>query len=103
MPAALLVVSFVIAVLAVYRASRMLAHEDGPFTVFAWVRGKLGQKNWIGRGLHCPLCLGFWLAAGAAYLVGPTDWRTWLLLWLGIAGGQVLLWKYTLATGIESG
>lgn len=103
MPAALLVVSYAIAVLSVYRVARMLAHEDGPFAAFSWLRGKLGQKNWIGRGFHCPLCMGFWLAAGAAYLVGPNTVQLWALLWLGIAGGQVLLWKYTLATGIESG
>lgn len=103
MSAVLLVVSFIIAVLAVYRTSRMLALEDGPFDLFSWTRDRFSQKNWIGRGVRCPACLGWWLAAGAAYLVGPTDWRQWLLLWGGIAGAQFFIWKYTLATGIESG
>lgn len=98
----LIAVWFVIAVFAVYRAARMLAYEDGPFDLFAWLRDRLGQKSWVGRGWRCPLCLGWWGAALAAYLIGPQSWREWLILWGGIAGAQVVLWKYLIATGIES-
>ena len=91
----------VLATLAVYRAARLLAFEDGPFDVLAAVRARVGQRTWIGRGLHCPLCLGFWGAALAAWLIGPADWRAWLILWGGIAGAQTLLWKWTVVTGIE--
>lgn len=99
----LLIFWFVAAVLAVYRAARMLALEDGPFTIFAALRDRVGQRTWVGRGLRCPLCIGFWAAALAAWLIGPVSWQEWLLLWGGIAGLQVLVWKWALATGIEIG
>lgn len=99
----LLIFWFAAAILAVYRAARMLALEDGPFDVFAAVRARLGQRSWVGRGLHCPLCIGFWGAAVAAWLIGPGSWREWLMLWGGIAGAQVLIWRYALVTGIETG
>lgn len=88
-----------VAVLANYRIARMLASEDGPFDLFsrlnAWVGG---GKNWVGRGLSCPLCVGFWLALPIALLVLPLlpiaiDWRSVLLLWLGIAGAQTVVQK----------
>ena len=34
---------FILAVLAVYRIAFMLAREDGPFDVFAIIRGKVGM------------------------------------------------------------
>lgn len=78
-----------IAALATYRLARMVASEEGPFGVFTRLRGACDpdQKTWIGRGLNCPMCVGFWIAAPLAYLAGE---RT-LLAWWGIAGAQALL------------
>lgn len=72
---------FVIVTLAVYRVSRMITMEDGPFDVFARIRGKIdpGQKTWIGRGLGCVLCVSFWIAGLAALIVGAT-WIEWLAM-----------------------
>lgn len=82
----------VTAVLATYRVSRMIALEDGPFDVFSRLQELAGgQKNWVGRGLACPLCVSFWLALPAALLVGFVDVRQLALLWLGIAGAAVVL------------
>ena len=78
---------FVIGVLAVYRVAHMLAREDGPFDVFSLVREKVGQDSWVGRGLHCVLCISFWLSLPAALLVG----LPWLMGWLGIAGGVLVI------------
>lgn len=78
---------FVLAVLATYRLSHMIAREDGPFDVFAILREKIGQGNWIGRGLHCVLCISFWLSLPAALLTG----LPWLLGWFGIAGAVMVL------------
>jgi len=38
----------VLAILAVYRMAHMIAKEDGPFDVLAWIRGKVDpeQKKW---------------------------------------------------------
>lgn len=96
----LAVVLFVAAVFGTYRAARMWLLEDGPFDVFASLQARLTQRTWVGRGLKCYLCLSVWLALGAAALMA-TNWRELLLLWGGIAGGSVVLWKWLLATQLE--
>lgn len=81
----------VAAILTNYRLSRALAREDGPFDAFSELRERAGQRNWIGRGLHCALCLSFWLAVPLAWLVGFSNWREAVLLWGGIAGATVVV------------
>ena len=92
---------FAAAVLGTYRAVRMFLLEDGPFDVFAAIRARVTQRTWVGRGLQCYLCLSFWVALGAASLMAA-NWRELVLLWGGIAGGAVVLWKYLLGVGLES-
>lgn len=78
----------------VYRVAHAIALEDGPFDVFsrlqAWVGG---GKNWIGRGLSCPLCVSWWLAVAAVALLAPATWGEAILLWGGVAGGAVVVQK----------
>lgn len=88
------------AVLAVYRLTRLWLFEDGPFDLVASIRERITQKTWVGRGLSCYLCISFWLSLPAAALIGA-DWREVVLLWLGVAGANVVLWKWLQATGIE--
>jgi hypothetical protein len=88
-----------LAILAAYRVARMLALEEGPFALFDRWRNLFLNDNWIGRGMRCPLCLGFWLALPAALVALLFD-RTlpadaFVLAWLGIAGGQAVLWDWT--------
>jgi hypothetical protein len=80
---------FALAALAVYRAARMLADEEGPFSLFARLRGAVDpdQRTWVGRGLNCPLCIGLWLALPVA-LALSTDWLLW---WFGLAGAAAWL------------
>lgn len=80
--------TFVIAVLASHRLSRMIAIEEGPFSALAWIRGKLDadQRTWIGRGISCIACVSFWVSGLIALLIGAS----WLE-WFGIAGGVVLI------------
>lgn len=87
----MLIFWFVLAALATYRLSRAVAREDGPFDLFAALRDKLGQGNWVGRGFHCVQCLSFWLALPLALVCGPADWREALLLWGGVAGLATVL------------
>ncbi len=85
--------ALILSILAVYRVSYFIAKEDGPFDLFSEVRGKIGQEGWIGRGLHCVLCISFWLS------VLPALWLFWgrpidiIAGWFGIAGSILVLYK----------
>lgn len=85
----------VIAALAAYRVSRMIALEDGPFDVFNNLRVRFDKpkgvrKSWVGRGLDCPLCSGVYISLvmlGLSYI----DYVFYGVLWLAVAGLQVAL------------
>lgn len=87
----------VISALAAYRVARMIAMEDGPFDVFSRFRSKFDKprgtpRNWIERGVECPLCVGFWvspLMLSLSYL----DYAVYLIVWLAVSGLQVALQK----------
>lgn len=85
------IITWIAAVLSVYRMAHMIAMEDGPFDVFSTLRGKVGQSNWIGRGFHCVLCISFWLTLPAIFvhwvIIDP------ILAWLSIAGACLILHK----------
>jgi hypothetical protein len=76
-----------IATLAVYRVATDLAYMDGPFDLFSRLRGaaveRLGAGHWVTVGLHCPICISFWLALPLAI------WFGWA--WLAIAGAVTFL------------
>jgi hypothetical protein len=80
--------AFILAVLATWRVAYMLAREDGPADIFSTIREKVGQSTWIGRGLHCVLCMSFWLALPAAIIAG----LPWFIGWLGVAGAIVVIY-----------
>lgn len=85
-----------IGALVTYRIARMLALEEGAFSIFSKLRSILGgekQQHWLGRGVNCPLCIGFWLALPISWLLlGAFDvWG-----WLAIAGLQTFLQKLEL-------
>jgi hypothetical protein len=88
-------VALALAALATYRLARMISGEEGPGAIFTKLRGRFDpdQATWIGRGLNCQLCVGFWLALPIALLVAPLDWSL-LLAWWGIAGAAALLAKW---------
>src|SRR5215472_8702225 len=80
---------FVMAVLATWRITHLLASEDGPADIIVCVRARLGQ-SFVGTLMDCFNCLSIWIAAGAAFLVArrPVEW---MLAWLAISGGACLL------------
>jgi hypothetical protein len=82
----------IVASLAAWRIARMIAIEEGPFSIFARLRGAIdpNQKSWIGRGLGCMACLSFWIAGLLAWAAG----MTWLE-WLGIAGLALIIQRWT--------
>jgi hypothetical protein len=63
--------------LAVYRASYMVAVEEGPFSLFSWLRSKFDQsgkqETWYARGIYCPICISFWtgIIASIGFLLAP--------------------------------
>lgn len=105
---------FVILSLALYRLTRLVVYDDGPFDVFltirilagAYDRGKNGRPSSLsGRMISCPHCVDFWLsfppAAVLTAAVVPVGWpvsiviAVQLVMWLAVAGGQSLLFGLT--------
>jgi hypothetical protein len=82
----------ILAALATYRLSRMITDEEGPFRIFAQLRGAFPPTNWFGRGLECIMCLSVWVSLPiAAYI----DWSWTLpLTWLALSGVTVIIRKW---------
>lgn len=86
----------VLSILSVYRVSRMLATEEGPFALLARWRDVVGQESWLGRGFHCQACVSFWAGLTAALWVSAFGFAPWPLLplfWCAVSGGAVLLYR----------
>lgn len=97
------------ATLAVYRVTMMITREEGPFDVFDRLRTAANRlpsqpdalpnrlrSHWVARGLACPLCVSFWLALPAAFLVTQAADIAPVAafgLWLPIAGACLLLFQ----------
>lgn len=79
---------------AVYRVSRMLTEERGPWDLFLnfqiWSHDRWGKDSWQFHGFTCPLCEGFWISLLASLLVFGWDFWIW---WLPISGLQAWLQK----------
>ncbi len=84
---------FILLALAVYRVAHMISIEDGPFDLFAKLRYRAGQTTWVGRGMHCPSCLSFWLSFAAALLLPWLGWLWYGVQALALSGVTVVLSK----------
>ena len=80
---------FVLAVLATWRVTHLLAREDGPADVLFRLRRRLGD-GLLGSLMDCFNCMSLWIAAAAAF-APATSLLTWVLSWLAISGGACLL------------
>ena len=82
-------VRFVLAVLATWRVTHLLAAEDGPADIIVRIRAKLGN-SFAGKLMDCFFCLSVWIAAPAALFVtrNPLDW---IMTWLAVSGAACLL------------
>jgi hypothetical protein len=80
---------FVLAVLATWRVTHLLANEDGPADLVVRFRALLGY-GLAGKLMDCFNCLSLWIAAPAALFVcrRPIEW---LFSWLALSGGACLL------------
>ena len=82
-------IRLVFAVLATWRVTHLLAHEDGPGDLVVRLRARLG-RSFVGRLMDCFYCLSLWVAAPLAYFVGRGVVDV-LVAWLGLSGAACLL------------
>lgn len=80
---------FVLAALACWRLSALLAYDDGPWDLGLRLRRAAGHGT-LGQLLDCYRCTSLWVAAPLALAVGHTL-VDWLLAWLALSGAACLL------------
>jgi hypothetical protein len=78
----------VLAILATWRVTHLLVHEDGPFDLVSRARIALGSGAW-GRIVGCFHCLGLVVAAPVSLWFGGGA-VDGVLTWLALAGGASL-------------
>ena len=83
-------------VLATWRVSHLIAHEDGPFDVIVRLRRRAGDGV-LGRLMDCPYCLSLWIAAPVALLL-TRQLGAWCVAWLAVTGGSSLLERLSRST-----
>jgi hypothetical protein len=85
-----------------YRLGKMLSSEEGPFSLFALLRGNIDplQKTWLGRGMNCPYCISFWASLLGVCLLalplGVFNPAALVAYWLAASGmaSLFLTWEY---------
>lgn len=82
-------VRFVLAVLATWRVTHLLANEDGPADLIARLRRQLGESM-LGGLMDCFYCLSLWVAAPLAVLLSDEP-LMWVVSWLAVSGGACLI------------
>lgn len=87
---------FVLAVLAVWRITWLLAREDGPWDVVRALRMRLAGSM-PGRLLSCFYCLSVWVALPFGWFVGTTLTEV-VVAWWAISGAAILLERATADT-----
>jgi hypothetical protein len=84
---------FILAVLAAWRVTHLLASEDGPADLVFRLRARLGS-SFAGKLMDCFYCLSLWVAAPLALLVTHRI-LGWVVAWLAISGAACLLERAT--------
>jgi hypothetical protein len=84
---------FVLALLATWRVTHLLANEDGPADLIVRFRVRLGHSL-LGSLVDCFNCLSLWIAAPAALFVSQNA-LAWLFTWLALSGAACLLERST--------
>jgi Protein of unknown function (DUF1360) len=78
----------VLAILATWRLTHLLVHEDGPAGVIAHLRAALGSR-WWGSMFDCFHCLSLWVAAPMSLGLAATPLDA-VLVWLALSGAACL-------------
>ncbi len=80
---------FILAALATWRVTHLLASEDGPADIIARFRAVLG-RSLAGKLMDCFNCLSLWIAIPAALFV-LRQWPDSLMVWVALSGVACLL------------
>lgn len=80
---------FVLAVLATWRVTHLLATEDGPGKVLVRLRARFGAGI-LGELMDCFGCLSLWVAFPAALFVTLRPLEL-LFTWLALSGGAFII------------
>jgi hypothetical protein len=82
-------IRFVLAALATWRITHLLANEDGPADIVARLRTRVAN-SFVGELIDCFGCLSIWIAIPFAFVVAsrPIDL---ILSWLALSGAAFLL------------
>jgi len=78
----------VLAILATWRLTHMVAREDGPADLVSRARTALRNGLW-GRMVTCFQCLSVWVAAPAALWITTRPLDA-VIVWLAVSGGACL-------------
>lgn len=85
---------FVVAVLATWRVTHLLAKEDGPADLVVRFRARLGN-GLLGTLMDCFYCLSLWVAAPFSFFVYPDFLAVGpgpiVVTWLALSGSACLL------------
>lgn len=84
---------FIIAALATWRITHLLALEDGPGDVFFKLRTRLGN-GFLGKLMDCFYCMSLWIAAPFSLLVSA-DLRTAAVVWFALSASSCLMERAT--------
>ena len=83
---------FLVAALATWRLTNLIAREDGPGAGLASLRARL-DTGFFGQLMDCFYCLSLWVAAPVAWF-GAGTWRDRLLVWFALSGAAILLDRF---------
>jgi Protein of unknown function (DUF1360) len=84
---------FVLASLATWRVTHLLAEEDGPADIVVQLRARLGTSR-LGELMDCFYCLSAWVAAPLSLAIVRRP-REAPLTWLALSGAACLLERAT--------
>jgi hypothetical protein len=83
---------FIFTALAVYVLAYSITNLDGPFDAFSRLRYLARkQDTWVKRGIHCPMCVSFWLGWLFALALPYQDYVQYAILALALMGVTVIL------------
>lgn len=86
------ILTFFLLSLGLWRVSKLITDEDGPFDIFANMRARLSQSSWVGRGVRCIWCVSFWLGLLLGFLYGLREGWGWeQMVVFGLAWSTVVI------------
>lgn len=88
---------FIIIALAVYRLSRLISDEEGPWGIFNKIRALPPEQSNLRRGIECIMCVSVWVALPVAIslgVMGFVDLRFTPFVWLALSAVTVLIRKW---------